>query len=82
VTDQDQADMMVNTLMSSPGMSPNTDDMPVMLKVRTHVRSEATPVNKSYKSVKLADLLKDIVPAEFQIDAMDIDLGSMFISKS
>jgi hypothetical protein len=59
------------------------DDMPVVLKCEDNMYLlKRTPVNKSYSSVKLETLLKDIVPPEFKIDAMDIDLGSLFLSKT
>lgn len=59
------------------------DDMPVVLKCEDNMYVlKRTSVNKSYSSVKLETLLKDIVPSEFKIDAMDIDLGSVFMSKT
>lgn len=59
------------------------DDMPVVLKCEDNMYLlKRTPVNKSYPSVKLEKLLTDIVPSEFKIDAMDIDLGSLFLSKT
>lgn len=41
-----------------------------------------TPVNKSYGSVKLEALLKDIVPAWVKLDVVDVDLGAFKIEKS
>lgn len=59
------------------------DDMPVVLKCEDNMYVlKRTSVNKSYSSVKLEKLLKDIVPADFTIDAMDIELGSLFLSRT
>jgi hypothetical protein len=41
-----------------------------------------TPTNKSYANVKLAQLLKDIVPAWVKLDVIDVDLGAFRIEKS
>lgn len=59
------------------------DDLPVVLKCEDNMYLlKRTSVNKSYKSVKLSTLLTDIVPPQFKIDAMDVELGSILLSKT
>jgi len=56
------------------------DDMPVVLKCEDNMYLlKRTPVNKSYSSVKLENLLKDICPGQFSINAMDVELGSLLL---
>jgi len=55
------------------------DDMPVLIKCEDAMyKMKRIAVNKSYGSVTLANLLRAIVPAEYSIDAMDVNLGSIF----
>lgn len=55
------------------------DDLPVMFKCEDNMyKLKRISVNKSYGSVTLATFLRAIVPAEFSIDAMDVNLGSIF----
>ena len=57
--------------------------MPVMIKCEDNMYVlKRTPVNKSYSSVTLKKLLTDIVPPTYKIDAMDVDLGKLFLSKT
>lgn len=59
------------------------DDLPVTLYCEDNMYLlKRVQVNKSYSSVKLETLLKDIVPSQFKIDAMDVELGSLLISRS
>lgn len=54
------------------------DDLPVVFKGEDNMYVlKRTPVNKSYGSVKLENLLRDIVPPQFKIDAMDVVIGSV-----
>jgi hypothetical protein len=52
------------------------DDLPVVFKGEDNMyKLKRTRVNKSYKSVKLSKLLRDIVPSQFNVDTADIQLG-------
>lgn len=59
------------------------DDLPVMLKCEDNMYIlKRTSVNKSYSGIKLEALLKAIVPANFDVKAMDVELGSLFLNKT
>lgn len=52
------------------------DDMPVMIKCEDNMYVlKRTSVNKSYSSVSLKNLLTDIVPKQFIVDAIDVNIG-------
>ena len=58
------------------------DGLPVVFSAEDNMYIlKRTPVNKSFKGIKLAALLKAIVPAQFKIDAADIQLGD-FVFKN
>ncbi len=58
------------------------DDLPVVFKCEDNMyQLKRTPVNKSYKSVTLKQLLLDIVPAKYKIDAADVQLGALLYQK-
>ena len=53
------------------------DDLPVLFKCEDNMYVlKRTPVNKTFKAIKLADLLKAIIPPQFSIDAMDVLIGT------
>lgn len=55
------------------------DDLPVMIKCEDNMYTlKRTKCHCSYGNVKLEKFLKDVVPAQFKIDAADINLGSVF----
>lgn len=55
------------------------DDLPVMIKCEDNMYVlKRTRCHCSYKSVKLEKFLKDNLPPQFKINAMDVDLGSVF----
>lgn len=59
------------------------DDTPLILKCEDNMYIlKRTPVNKSYKSVKLENLLKDMVGEKFQVEAYDVELGSLLLSNT
>ena len=52
------------------------DELPVTFKCEDNMYIlKRTPVNKSFKGVKLITLLKAIVPQQFKIDCADVTLG-------
>jgi hypothetical protein len=54
------------------------DDLPVLFKCEDNMYTlKRTPVNKSYKGVKLQTLLNDIVPSNYKIDCADVVLGDL-----
>lgn len=56
------------------------DSMPLVLSLEDNMyHLKRTRVHKSYDSIKLEALLKEIVPSRFKINAMDVDLGSLFL---
>jgi hypothetical protein len=58
------------------------DDLPVMIKCEDNMYVlKRTSCNISLTSTKLEDLLKKIVPTQFKINAMDVELGKVFFSK-
>lgn len=58
------------------------DDLPVLFKCEDNMyHLKRTPVNKSYKSVSLKQLLTDIVPPKYKIDAADVQLGALLFQK-
>ncbi|HXU28020.1 MAG TPA: hypothetical protein VN698_12390 [Bacteroidia bacterium] len=58
------------------------DTMPVVLQMESPMwLMKRTPVNVSYSSINLQQLLKNIVPSNYEIDAYDIELGSVFLPK-
>ncbi len=59
------------------------DDMPVLLKCEDNMYvMKRTGAHKIYKRVKLAQLLRDIVPSQYKIDAMDVELGSVELNRT
>lgn len=58
------------------------DDLPVVFNCEDNMYIlKRTSVSKAYKSVKLEKLLKDILPSQFKIDAIDVELGSLLYVK-
>ncbi len=54
------------------------DDLPVMIKCEDNMYVlKRTKCHCSYGSVKLEKFLKDILPPQFSINAMDVELGSV-----
>lgn len=60
-----------------------SDDLNFVIKCEDNMYSlKRIPVNKSYASVTLEKLLRDIVPIEFEVEAMDVELGSLYFSNT
>jgi hypothetical protein len=56
------------------------DSMPVILKLDDPMwLMKRTHVNKSYGSVNLQTLLKEIVPSPYIVDAYDVELGAVYL---
>lgn len=54
------------------------DDLPVMIKCEDNMYIlKRTKCHCSYSNVKLEKFLKDVIPAQFKIDAADMTLGSV-----
>lgn len=59
------------------------DSMPLVIEMEDNMyQLKRTPVHRSYESVRLAGLLKDIVPGKYKIDAMSVDLGTLVLSRT
>jgi hypothetical protein len=59
------------------------DDMPVVLKCEDNMYVlKRTAVHFSKSKITLKELLKEIVPAQFEIDCADVDLGSVLFRKT
>ncbi len=59
------------------------DDMPVVLKCEDNMyKLKRTPVEYSKNNITLETLLKAIVPSQFKINAMDVNIGKVFFSKT
>lgn len=59
------------------------DSMPLVLKLEDNMyHLKRTQVHKSYEAVKLETLLKAIVPSRFKINAIDVELGSVYLPKT
>jgi hypothetical protein len=58
-------------------------DAPIVLKCEDSMwKLKTVSVNKSFKNVKLADLLFAIMPPEYKVNAADIRLGNLVIENS
>ena len=59
------------------------DGLPVILSVEDAMyQMKRTEVNKSYGSVNLQKLLADIIPAAYTVNAMDVELGTVYLPKT